>query len=812
MRPLRLKLIGFAGIYSGLGKSEVEIDFRKALPSEAQMVALVGPNGAGKSTIMDNLHPFRIMPSRATSLSVGGFSYYDNIVGGDASKELDWEHQGVSYRSVLRFKSSPSGKTRKQECYLFVLGGAQPEPWKDLSTGLTSDGKAENYDACVESILGKPEAFFTAQFSAQNKKPVGAMTATEVKKLFGSMLGYEYLESLSAKAGETYKELRPYLTEAQARHLELTAKRPNVEHVTVRKNALLATRASLSAQRIELRDKREAAMQRLAKLNAQFEQQEAIKSQTAALDERINDATQSRDKQLAEMDAKHASDGNDLRASQQQAQQAVASAKARVGDLQSRIQAAKQVMQKAPSIEQAGKQRQELLARRGTLVATAEANELNAMKVATAREQIQELTVLMQGEKAQGIALAEALKLAQATAALLTEVPCQGTDMAGQCKLLAQANAAAGEVPERQVKLENARSEMGKKIQKRQTMVSHFDSLVAAEAAFNEAKAKITEVDARIADLREVLALRPQVEEAQKSLPNLQQQLQDAIADEAKAASILAGLDKRLDGLHQQQQQQRDALSNTLQRVVQSLLSDRAALPPVLTVDALDDAKKALGALSSQEGAVDEGIDKAESEIGEVNGILSGIETMDGQIAKAKERADAISAEMAQWKLLSTALGTNGIIAMSIDDAGPAIAEKANQLLDDCYGGRFTLSLLTQEETAGGIQKETFQIMVNDNHRGEAKLIDAMSGGEKVWINECLVRGIALHLAEASDKQFQTLFADEADGPLDPDRKRQFMSMKRAVLARGGYDREFIVTQTPELVELCDAAIDVTQL
>lgn len=47
------------------------------------------------------------------------------------------------------------------------------------------------------------------------------------------------------------------------------------------------------------------------------------------------------------------------------------------------------------------------------------------------------------------------------------------------------------------------------------------------------------------------------------------------------------------------------------------------------------------------------------------------------------------------------------------------------------------------------------------------------------------------------------------DGTLDPERKRMFMAMKREVLRLGGYQREFFVSQTPELTAMADAVIDL---
>lgn len=51
--------------------------------------------------------------------------------------------------------------------------------------------------------------------------------------------------------------------------------------------------------------------------------------------------------------------------------------------------------------------------------------------------------------------------------------------------------------------------------------------------------------------------------------------------------------------------------------------------------------------------------------------------------------------------------------------------------------------------------------------------------------------------------------SDEFDGPLDPDRKRMFMAMKRRVLELGSYARELFVPQTPELTAMADAVIDL---
>jgi len=157
-------------------------------------------------------------------------------------------------------------------------------------------------------------------------------------------------------------------------------------------------------------------------------------------------------------------------------------------------------------------------------------------------------------------------------------------------------------------------------------------------------------------------------------------------------------------------------------------------------------------------------------------------------------------------------MSNDGLIALAIDDAGPTLSGLANDLLLACYGPRFTVSIHTLQGSGKGEQKEGFDIVVHDGTTGDAKSMGLMSGGERTWVEACLTRAIALYLATHTGRRYSTLFCDEADGALDPDRKRMFMAMKREVLRLGGYEREYFVSQTPELTAMADAVIDLEAL
>src|SRR3989304_9144995 len=101
MRPMYLKLKGFKGVRSGSGEDELEVNFSACMG----LVAVTGPNGSGKTTVLDNLHPYRVMPYRAGSYSPKAFSFYNECYGSDASKELVFELNGSRYRSLVLIDS-----------------------------------------------------------------------------------------------------------------------------------------------------------------------------------------------------------------------------------------------------------------------------------------------------------------------------------------------------------------------------------------------------------------------------------------------------------------------------------------------------------------------------------------------------------------------------------------------------------------------------------------------------------------------------------------------------------------------------------
>src|SRR6266702_3543621 len=131
MRLKTLHLKNSRGLLAGIGLEEVFIDF-SVLPNG--LIAIVGENGAGKTTVLDNCHPFRIMPSKlrdSKAWSADAFSYYNEFYGNDGLNELVFEFEGKTYKKKILIDA----ERRKQEAYLYELQGEQ---WAPLNDGKTA--------------------------------------------------------------------------------------------------------------------------------------------------------------------------------------------------------------------------------------------------------------------------------------------------------------------------------------------------------------------------------------------------------------------------------------------------------------------------------------------------------------------------------------------------------------------------------------------------------------------------------------------------------------------------------------------------
>ncbi len=163
MIPRRLKLVNSIGLYEGVGKREIEIDFTQF---NRGVVGIFGRTGSGKSTIMENMTPFRRLITRPGKL----FEHFME----QGLREFEFEMEGDIYLSKILIDAEK--KKTVEEFY---------------RNGKLLNDKKEEYDAHVAEIIGDYNLFINGVFAPQTESYIITMKDTPMKSLFMMLFNLE---------------------------------------------------------------------------------------------------------------------------------------------------------------------------------------------------------------------------------------------------------------------------------------------------------------------------------------------------------------------------------------------------------------------------------------------------------------------------------------------------------------------------------------------------------------------------------------------------------------------------------------------
>ncbi len=809
MTPLKLTLENFTGIRSGLNRDILELNIGELIAGH-DLVALKGDNGAGKSTILDSLTPYRILASRASSYSPNAFSYYDNTYGTQAKKELDWEHRGITYRSIILLKNS--GKTKKTEAYLQVLAGS--DNWSPfyMEDGTPSDGKTANYDRCVESIIGSPELFFTAAFACQGRATLATYTNGEIKELLAELLNLAHVLNLGKQANEVLKIFHTRLDAYQNDLASIVTKKTELDTAEMQRDSLKSNLSLLDTARRQGREAVEAANKKVAMAEATATTGADIEAKRKELAERVGQIADDAQRQADDTQKNIDHERTQQKQNSGRHDQEITAINSNLITHQQQLAKDEELLSKKEEIENASTTA-EALAHKGEELqnktkelrplANQHLESINHRDVT--REKLN--TAINNGKSLKGN-----IEQLNIRAKLIDEVPCHDTDYQTQCPLLAEANEAKKGIP----LLENNCT----------TSREQCESLKEKGKKFGD---KVTELEPYVVELQEVekelaitveksqalantAKLAPLVERAVESAEQQRQLIKDCKTSMNSKTEALATTDIEITKRIAASTNRITEIKEEARKRIEPIQKELDSLPPQEREGIVEKAKRELSEAEHGRDQAEHNYDESYTKSANLDALINSIKNWLLKSSTIASKTELIESEIASWTLLVKALGANGIVALSIDDAGPDISRITNDLLLACYGPRFTVRIETQSETAKGDLRETFDIVVFDAERDDEKSIGDMSGGEKIWINEALTRAIALYQASVSGQNYKVLFSDESDGALDPERKQMFLTMKRKVLEIGNYSNEIFISHTPDVIDSADKIIDLNEL
>jgi exonuclease SbcC len=188
------------------------------------------------------------------------------------------------------------------------------------------------------------------------------------------------------------------------------------------------------------------------------------------------------------------------------------------------------------------------------------------------------------------------------------------------------------------------------------------------------------------------------------------------------------------------------------------------------------------------------------------------------QIEEARQRAATLDRELTaargerdDYDYLAQVFGPDEIQLCEIQAAGPGVSAVVNDLLEGCFDNKFEVRFRTQRPRADGKgMVDDFDIEVRNKTLDRVCLVDELSGGQFVLVNEAVNLGIAIYnMRQAEGVRQETLFRDETVGALDAKNAKEYVRMLRRAMDVGGFHQVIFICHSPQVWEMADRILYV---
>lgn len=753
-----LNLRGAIGIYKGLKKDEVSINFDSF---DSGLIALTGDNGKGKTTLIENCHPYPKMLTRKDKLQ-------EQFRLRDSFREVVYRDRDTG--RMVKCIIQVDGETKSGSCNYFAYDSYDGGKSWSAVPGL--DKNLKPYEEFVEATFGPLELYLRTAFITQrptkNLPDLTDATAGEKKTLFVELAGIDYLQKFAEAANEKVKSNENLVHDSEIRiqMLQNSLSRKS----EIEKNLLESEKTSkekqkeldgITASGKKAREELNGAQERFSAEKDRLNKESGLKGDVSTLESEISNIESeiSRNREAAEKRAEN--------------EKVIAEYE----DLQ-KVIAEEQKKRNAINEANSAKMSEYLQKK-------SEFDE----KIAEIKKNIETLTTEKNAVEKEILKSENEIRFKERDIA----------DIRDTCPTCGQ-KLPAEKIAELNEKRNEAKA-----------------SIKILEDAISEKKNRISEIEKKTAELTQELSefafsepVKPKREEFDASAENEATAKLNAINIEkakseletAKTAAV------RIEGLAAQIADKKKLLENAEKtlREVESKRDDGAE-------NALNEAQKKIDLLTEKFTSVKAELAGINATIEAGKKSLAEIAESEKELEKVRKEAEKAKSESVEWELVSKAFGKDGIQALELDALAPGISETANRILKSGYGDRFSISIETTRIGGSGKktkQIEDFKIMVNDD--GDVTALENKSGGEAVWIKRAIYDAFAVIRRKNTGFAFLTCFQDETDGALDASAKTAYCRMLEASHEAGKLRHTIIITHSNEVRAMIEQKIAMESL
>ena len=186
-------------------------------------------------------------------------------------------------------------------------------------------------------------------------------------------------------------------------------------------------------------------------------------------------------------------------------------------------------------------------------------------------------------------------------------------------------------------------------------------------------------------------------------------------------------------------------------------------------------------------------------------------ETARTRLAQVEAELEAARTEQEDYTYLARVFGPDEIQLCEIQVAGPEVSNLVNALLEGCFDNKFEIRFRTQRPKADGKgMVDDFDVEVRNKNLDRTCLVDELSGGQFVLVNEAVNLGIAIYnMRQGEGIRYETLFRDETVGALDATNAKEYVRMLRRAMDLGGFHQVIFICHTPLVWGLADCILSV---